>query len=266
MSNVEHYYDENAQLEWDRLESKHQAEFEVTFRALTEFLPPAPARLIDIGGGPGRYAITLAERGYRVTLVDLSRGNLGLAKQKTAEAGIKLDDFIHANALDLSAFPEAGFEAGLLLGPLYHLHKLEERRNALEQACRLLKPGGLVFAAVITRFASFRDAATNGYTYVEDNPAYSEKLLATGIHDSGDGFTDAYFATPEEVIPLGEDAGFTTLKLMGCEGLLAGREEHVNSLTGSAKQVWLDFNYRFAQEPSLLGASDHLLYIGRKDG
>ncbi|HTX93271.1 MAG TPA: class I SAM-dependent methyltransferase [Anaerolineales bacterium] len=264
MSNVEKYYDENARMEWDRLGVRHHAEYEVTLRALTEFLPPAPARLIDIGGGPGRYAIALAERGYRVTLVDLSNGNLDLARQKAAEAGVELEGFVHANALDLAAFPEAGFAAALLMGPLYHLHRLEERRAALEQARRLLEPGGPVFATFITRFASFRDAATNGYTYVEDNPAYSEKLLATGIHDSGEGFADAYFAHPDEVIPLGESAGFTTLRLMGCEGILAEREDYVNSLTGPARQLWLDFNYRFAQEPSLLGASDHLLYVGRK--
>ena len=252
MSNVENFYNQNTQEEWDRLE-RHRIEFQFTMRALTEFLPPAPARLIDIGGGPGRYAIALAQRGYRVALVDLAQANLDLARQKAA------------NALDLSAFPEASFDAVLLLGPLYHLHGLEERRTALWQAHRLLKPGGLVFASVITRFASFRDAAVHGYTYVQDDPAYAEKLLTTGIHDNGKGFADAYFAHPDEVIPLGESAGFTTLRLMGCQGLLAGHEEYVNSLTGAAHDFWLDINYRMAQEPSLLGASDHLLYIGRKD-
>ena len=108
MYNVEDFYDRNPQEEWDRLE-RHWAEYENSLRALTEFLPPAPAGLIDIGGGPGRYAIALAGMGYRVTLVDLSQGNLDLAKQKAAEAGVELDGFIHANALDLSAFPEAGF-------------------------------------------------------------------------------------------------------------------------------------------------------------
>jgi ubiquinone/menaquinone biosynthesis C-methylase UbiE len=264
VSNVENYYDQNAQEEWDRLE-RYRIEFQVTMRALTEFLPPVPAKLIDIGGGPGRYSIALAQRGYRVTLVDLSAGNLELAKQKAAEAGMELDAFIHANALDLSAFAAESFDSALLLGPLYHLHKLEERQTALRQAHRLIKPGGLVFATVITRFASFRDAAVHGYSYVLDDPAYSEKLLATGIHDNGKGFADAYFSHPDEVIPLGESAGFTTLKLMGCEGILAGHEEYVNSLTGADHDLWLDFNYRMAQEPSLLGASDHLLYIGRKD-
>jgi ubiquinone/menaquinone biosynthesis C-methylase UbiE len=264
MSNVENFYDQNAQEEWDRLE-RYRIEFQVTMRALTKFLPPAPARLIDIGGGPGRYATALAQRGYRVTLVDLAQANLDLAHQKTAEAGVELEAFVHANALDLSAFAEESFDSALLLGPLYHLHKVEERQDALQQARRLLKPDGLVFASVITRFASFRDATIHGYSYVQDNPAYSEKLLTTGIHDSGEGFTDAYFAHPDEVIPLGESAGFTTLRLMGCEGILAGHEEYVNSLTGAAHVLWLDLNYRMAQEPSLLGASDHLLYIGRKD-
>jgi S-adenosylmethionine-dependent methyltransferase len=265
-SNVEKFYNQNSQEEWDRLGSRHRAEYENTLRALMEFLPSTPAKLIDIGGGPGRYAMTLAERGYKVTLVDLSNGNLELAKQKAAEAGVKLDAFVHANALDLTSFQEASFDSALLLGPLYHLHKLEERQAALAQTRRLLKPGGLVFASVITRFASFRDAATNGFSYVQDKPAYSERLLATGIHDDGDGFTDAYFAHPDEVILLGESTGFTTLRLMGCEGILAGREDYVNSLTGAAHDLWLDFNYRFAQEPSLYGASDHLLFIGRKDG
>jgi S-adenosylmethionine-dependent methyltransferase len=265
MSNVENYYDQNAQEEWNRLE-RHKIEFQVTMRALSEFLPAAPAKVIDIGGGPGRYAISLAQLGYPVTLVDLSNSSLELAKQKAVEAGVELDGFIHANVLDLSSFPDADFDSALLLGPLYHLHKLEERRTALEQTCRLLKPGGLVFASLITRFAGFRDAAVHGYSFVLDDPAYSEKLLATGIHDNGIGFADAYFAHPDEVIPLGESAGFTTLRLMGCEGILADHEEYVNSLTGADHLFWLEINYRMAQESCLLGASDHLLYIGRKDG
>ena len=262
MSNVEKYYDQNAQSEWDRLE-RHRIEFQVTLRALTEFLPAPPARLIDIGGGPGRYAISLAQRGYHVTLVDLSRVSLELARHKAAELELELDGFVHANVLELTTLPAASFEAVLLLGPLYHLHKLKERETALKQARRLLKPGGLVFASFITRFAGFRDAAVHGYSFVLDDPAYSVKLLETGIHDNGIGFADAYFSHPDEVIPLGESAGFTTLRLMGCEGILADHEDYVNSLTGADHGFWLDINYRMAQEPSLLGASDHMLYIGR---
>jgi len=145
------------------------------------------------------------------------------------------------------------------------LHKIEERLAALRQAHRLLKPGGLIFASFITRYAGFRDAAVHGYSFVLDDPPYSRKLLVTGVHDNGIGFADAYYVHPDEVLPLAENAGFTTLRLMGCEGILAGHEEYVNSLTGADHAFWLEINYHMALEPSLLGASDHLLYIGRKD-
>ena len=90
MSHVQNFYDENIQSEWERLEIRHRTEFAVTLRALEEFLPPAPVKLIDIGGGPGRYSITLAGQGYDVTLVDLSAGNLAFARQKAAEADVRL--------------------------------------------------------------------------------------------------------------------------------------------------------------------------------
>ena len=153
MKNVQNFYDENAQSEWERLEVRHRTEYAVTLRALEEFLPSAPAKLIDIGGGPGRYAIPLAGQGYGVMLVDLSAGNLAFAQQKAFEAGLKLSGYIHANALDLSVFPAESFDVALLMGPLYHLHTEAERHQALGGAHRLLKPGGLIFAAVITRFA-----------------------------------------------------------------------------------------------------------------
>ncbi len=80
-------YDSDPQYEWDRMD-RHRMEFATTFRALETWLPPPPARLLDCGGGPGRYAVELARRGYRVTLFDLSAGNLALARVKAAEAGV----------------------------------------------------------------------------------------------------------------------------------------------------------------------------------
>ncbi len=83
------FYDDNAENEWLRMD-RHRTEFAVTLRALQEHLPPPPARLLDCGGGPGRYAIELMQRGYTVTLFDLSEGNLRLAREKALEAGVEL--------------------------------------------------------------------------------------------------------------------------------------------------------------------------------
>ena len=117
MSNVQNFYDVNVQNEWERLGIRHRTEFAVTLRALKEFLPPAPGRVIDIGGGPGRYALSLAEKGYGVTLVDLSEGNLAFAREKVRETGVRLEGVFQKNALDLSDFPAESFDAALLMGP-----------------------------------------------------------------------------------------------------------------------------------------------------
>lgn len=107
---VEDYYDGEAQREWERLE-RHRTEYAVTLRALAEYLPAVPATILDISGGPGRYAIELTKQGYQVTLLDLARGNLAFARQKAAENQVNLAAYIHANALDLAIIPDAAFDA-----------------------------------------------------------------------------------------------------------------------------------------------------------
>ncbi len=265
MSNVQNFYDENVQSEWERLGIRHRTEFAVTCRALREFLPAAPARVIDIGGGPGRYALALAEQGYGVTLVDLAEGNLAFAQEKARETGIHLEGIFPKNALDLSSFPAESFDAALVMGPLYHLWLESERLQVLREARRLLKPGGLLVASFISRLAAFRDGAAKGFAWVVDEPDTCEKLLTTGRNEGDtDGFTDAYFAHPDEIIPLGEAAGFKTLLRLGCEGVVAGHESYVNSLTGTDFEQWAELNYRIGKDPTAIGASDHILYLGQK--
>ncbi len=265
MSHIQNFYDENVQNEWERLGVRHRTEFAVTLRALSEFLPPAPAKVIDIGGGPGRYSIALTCKGYQVTLVDLSESNLVFARERASEIGVSLEGVFQNNAVDLSAFASESFDAALLMGPLYHLWNESERLLALREAYRLLKPRGAIFASFISRFAAFQDGAANGFSWILEKPELNEKLLTTGINVGlTDGFTDAYFAHPEEVIPLCEAAGFKTLLRLGCEGVVGGHETYVNSLIGKDFEIWADLNYRIGKDPSAIGASEHILYIGSK--
>ena len=138
MGKVERFYDQNPEYEWERLE-RHRTEFAVTMRAFEDYLPKPPARILDVGGGPGRYAIALTQRGYEVTLFDLSRGCLDLAREKAEEAGAKLAGYEHGDAQDLSRFQDESFDAVLLLGPLYHLLEEGERRLAIREARRVLR-------------------------------------------------------------------------------------------------------------------------------
>ncbi len=266
MNPVENHYDDNPDYEWQRL-LRHRTEFAVTLRALTEYLPPAPATILDVGGGPGRYAIALSKLGYAVTLLDLSQSNLTMAQEKAVEAGISFADLLHGNALALPELTGGPFDAVLLMGPLYHLLEKTERKTAVSQAYQVLKPGGLIFAAFITRWAGIRDMAAKGYPeWILENPHKLITLLETGKNPAfpGSKFPNSYFAHPNDVLPLMVEEGFEKLALLGCEGVVAGHEGHVNALDGELWQQWVELNYQLGHEPSLFGASDHLLFVGRK--
>lgn len=263
MSRVAAFYDDYAEREWERLE-RHRTEFAVTMRALRRVLPPAPSRVLDLGGGPGRYSLALAEQGYQVTLVDLSVRQLALARERSEAMGVALEAIVQADALALPETVAGPYDAVLLFGPLYHLLARKERERAVGEAVRRLCSGGLLAATVVSRFAPFRDAAAREPLWILEDPAYTMQILQTGVHDRGTRFAQVYFAHPAEVVPLMEGAGLTTLELLGVEGIVAGHEEQVNALTGEAWEAWVALNERLGRDPALLGASDHLLYLGRK--
>jgi len=263
MRQIEQFYDQTANDGWMRLEL-HPMEFALTMRAFAEYLPLAPAALLDIGGGPGRYAIALSKQSYQVTLLDLSANNIALARQKAVEAGVILADVIHGNALDLTSIADAHYDAVLLMGPLYHLFTAAERLQAIHEAKRVLKPSGRLFAAFITRFAPLRYYASRNPHWLARNVEAAHRLLETGINEV-DSFT-AYFAHPTEIRPLMESVGLSTLQIIGVEGFTPRREDPVNALTGEDWDAWEALNYRLGKDPASHGAADHLLYIGSKQG
>jgi S-adenosylmethionine-dependent methyltransferase len=200
-----------------------------------------------------------------VTLLDLSAANVDLARQKAYEAGVELENFVHGNALDLTAFADESFDAVLLLGPLYHLVRHEDRMRAAAEALRVLRPGGPLFAAYITLYAGFRDAISKGYmnSYFE-RPEWVQQLLEKHVNPPNSGFTEAWFAHPEEARQLMAQFDLREQVTLAVEGLTAGHEQHINAQQGEAFEFWADLNYRLASDPCLWGAADHLLYIGSK--
>jgi len=263
---VQSMYDQQPHREWERMD-RHRTEFAVTLRALDAYLPPPPARILDCGGGPGRYAIELARQGYVVTLFDLSAGCLNLAEMKAQEAGVRLHAFEQGTAIDLSRFVDEEFDAILLMGPLYHLLEEKEQLQALQEGYRVIKPDGVCFAAFITRFAPVRYAAAEELTLPIDQPEELERILSTGRlpprGEEGSRFV-AHFAHPADVAPICQRPGFEVLEVMGVEGVVSMIEDGVNALSGSAWQTWVELNHRLAPEPSLHGAAEHLLAVLRK--
>lgn len=276
VDSVKAFYDTFAGREWARLDRPDDGviERELHARAFTEFLPPAPCRILDVGGGPGRWTLWLAERGYRVTLGDLSPRLIEIAKTRIAEAPesvrANIEDVRVADARDLSAFPSESFDAVLSLGPFYHLTEPHEREGAAREAARVLRPGGRFFAAVMPRLffllaVAFERERTGPFVTV------AETLLNEGVyHDTRPGrFSGAYLFRPEEVAPFFEGFGFQTTRLMASQGMLATVQSEVATLAQSdpdAHAELLDIAYQNAADPSILGLAAHLLYIAEKHG
>lgn len=264
MTKVESYYDSSPEREWDRLGKKNPIEFAITMLALNEYLPKPPARILDVGGGPGRYAIALTQRGYSVTVLDLSQGNLEFARARANEAGVQLAGYIHGNALNLSRFADESYDAVLLLGPLYHLLEAEEREQAIQEALRTLKRGGCFVVAFLMRSSFIRFLAKEFPALIVDKR--EQQIIETGIlrTESDEGFIDAYFAHHHEIKPFMEQWDLQMLDLISCESLITMIDDKLNELTGEAWESWVVLNYSWAKDPAVHGMAEHLLYVGRK--
>jgi ubiquinone/menaquinone biosynthesis C-methylase UbiE len=246
-------------------------EYARTVELLERYLPPAPAVILDVGGGPGAYACWLARQGYEVHLIDtvpLHVEEARRASERQPERPVASLTVGDARTLSQS---DGSADAVLLFGPLYHLTEREDRLTALREAGRVLKPGGVLLAAVITRFAT---ALYGLFKDVLDDPPYAallERDLAEGQHRGLTGdptrryFTTSYLHRPEEVAAEIEAAGLhheATLAIEGVGRLLQNLDLHWTD--PGRRQRMLDLLRRLESEPSLLGASSHLMGVARK--
>jgi SAM-dependent methyltransferase len=263
---IESHYDTG--LERSRLftDGRPRLEFVRSLELLERLLPAPPARVLDVGGGPGTYAGPLARLGYRVHLVDPVRLHVEQAREA---AGSDPASFTAAlgDAREL-AEPDGSQDAVLLFGPLYHLTEAAARERALRQALRVLRPGGRLLAMAVCRFASLLDGLYQGWLDDPDFRPIVEHDLRDGQHRNRDPvgrpefFTTAYFHTPEG---LGEEigrAGFTGAAVYGVEG--PGwplRKEWADP----RRREQILFAARSAEtEPSLIGFSHHLIAAATK--
>lgn len=244
-------------------EGSSRIEFARTKELLRRFLPSAPSVILDVGGGPGAYAAWLADEGYKVHLVDPLPLHV---EQATAVAQGRDPSFTAAlgDARSLTQ-EDSSCDAVLMLGPLYHITERSERVAALAEARRVLRPGGMVAAAAISRFAALLDGLESGWLGDPAFDAIVEHDLADGQHrnptDRAEWFTTAFFHRPEELRAEVEEAGFQLEAVFGIEGpgWLFGEQwdepRGRESILYTARAV--------EQETTLLGASAHLLAIGK---
>jgi len=236
---------------------------------LKRFLPPVPAKILDVGGGPGGHACWLAEQGHEVHLVDITPLHVEMAREasrRQPEAPIA-----SANVGDACSLPwkDESLDAVLLFGPLYHLTDRQDRLQALREAYRVLKPGGVLLGVGISRFASTLDGLRRG---VLKDPIFAEIVnedLKTGQHRNPTGrqdyFMDTFFHHPDELRSETSEADYRITGIFGVEGpgwLVHEFDEWWNN--PEHRERLMQLARILETEPSLLGLSAHVMVVANK--
>ncbi|HXW55177.1 MAG TPA: methyltransferase domain-containing protein [Candidatus Cybelea sp.] len=261
MSDIISHYTETP--EDDRLRSGWGVlELARTQELLRRYLPPPPRTILDIGGGSGIYSAWLGSLGYRTHLIDIVPRHIESARHIGEIASAEIGDARGLSRADRSA------DAVLLLGPLYHLTERSDRVRALKEARRVLRPGGPLFAAAISRFGSLFDGLTRGFI---DDPAFAPILrrdLRQGQHrnptERPEYFTRAFFHRPEQLRAEFAEAGFSWVELFAVEGPgYLARDFEARWADLPRRKMLLDLVRQVEGEEILLGVSPHWLAVGR---
>lgn len=233
---------------------------------LERFAPKSPAIIYDVGGGAGVYAFPLAQQGYTVHLIDITPLHIEQAHKRMQETGIQLAENSVGDARALNA-KDAVADIVLLFGPLYHLQEKKDREKALSEAYRILKPGGMLFAAAISRAAAVFGFGRKNRLRDPYFAAIAEKSFKTGKYNNPKTslFTSGYFHQPDEFKNEIQRAGFKDVRLMSIEGpsnLFVSMQETINDKKSLEKLLY--FLELTESDPSILGASPHIMAIGNK--
>lgn len=274
LERVRAWYDRDPEFEWQRLEWRVQfrLEYLITRHAIARHLPPARAgvHVLDAGGGPGRYTIALAAEGYAMTLLDLSPGNIALARTKIAESGPEIAGRVEATVegsfTDLSCFEDGCFDALLCLGAAFsHVVDPEARHRTLAEFRRVCRPGAPILVSAMNRLAALRGVVQWPYTWDRDFPEGLAKFMKSGC-DGLDAWP-SYAFLPEELVALLEQAGLDVERLYGAQGVAAHLPpENLESLMADPERwpIWRELLLSTCDHPSIAGVSSHLLAVARR--
>ncbi|MBN2443010.1 MAG: class I SAM-dependent methyltransferase [Spirochaetales bacterium] len=237
---------------------------------IQKYLKKPPAVILDIGGAAGIYSCWLSRLDdYEVHLIDPVPKHVEAARKASSlQKDRPLTSCTIGNALDLQ-FEDNFADIILLMDPLYHLQNKQDRIKALQEAYRVLQKGGIIFAVGISKFASIIDGFCSGNFTDKDFLPIMMQDLKNGKHknttDNQYFFTDSYFHFPGEIKEEMEQAGFNFESMIGIEGIaytIKDLEKHWEN--SETRSLILQLLSKLESEPALIGASPHIMYIGKK--
>ncbi len=256
---IEHYsnYDEDSRL----LPRHGSVEFLTTMRYIEKYIRPDD-RILEIGAGTGRYSHTLARRGYAVDAVELVEHNIDVFRQNTMpEENVTVTQ---GNALDLSVFPDESYDITLLLGPLYHLYTKEDKTRALNEAIRVTKRDGIIFAAYVISDGCLLDEGflrgnINVREYVKTGLLDPETFAASS--EPKDLFE---LVRKEDIDELMSEMPIRRLHYVASDGCSLLLRDSIDKMDDETFKLYLKYHFATCEREDLLGVTSHALDIFRK--
>lgn len=230
-----------------------KVEFVTTVRYIERYLKPGD-RILDIGAGTGEYSLYLSRKGYDVSALELSEANIAAFRGRLTPEDTVCP--VQGNALDLSAYEDASFDAVLLLGPLYHLHSKADRLRCIGEAKRVCKPGGKLFLAFIS----------NDPVILTMQQAHHDYLLA-GDYDKETFRLEDFpfvFDTVPHARALLKEAGLRIVHEAASDGLSELLAGMIDRMDEESYQQYLRYHNYICEKPECVGLSNHLLYVCTK--
>ena len=260
MDYLEEYYSNYD--EEGRLLSHHgQVEYLTTMRYIEECLQDISApRILEVGAGTGRYSVTLAKQGHRVTAVELIEHNLELLRGKLD--GTEDITTILGNALDLSGLSDDAFDLTMLLGPMYHLYTKEEKLRALSEAVRVTKTGGHILVAYCMNEPTVIQYVF-GLNHLRE--VMDQNMLTPDWHCISEPKDLFEMVRTEEIAELDAAVPVKRIKLVAADGATNYKREFIDAMDDETFGKWMAYHFAICERQDLIGASHHTLDILRKE-
>ena len=247
-------YDEDG-----RLLSRHgQVEYLTTMRYIHKYLKPGMG-VLEIGAGTGRYSHALAREGYPVDAVELIQHNIDVFESRT-EPGEEIS-IRQGNATNLSFIGDETYDMTLLLGPMYHLFSEENKIQALSEAIRVTKRGGIVCAAYC----------------MSDGTIYSYGFKQGQIFEPARrGLLDDQFNTvshpedlfelhrKEDIDALMKDFDVERLHYVATDLMTNHMRETVDGMDDGMYEMYLKYHFAVCERRDMVGITHHSLDLFRK--
>lgn len=268
-SNIAECYGADPTYEWNRLikDAYHRLEYETSMWMLKRHLPKK-GTILDAGGGPGRYTISLAKRGYMMTLLDYTPQHIALAEKTILkyEVGRNVKETVVGSIVDLSRYKSNSFDAVLCLGaPLCHVKKESDRKKAVRELVRVAKPGAPIIVSVIGRLSVISLALRYWPKEIGKTSCFRD-LWKRGDDNLWHGKYFSHMFRAEEIKKI-FPSNITVVEMAGLEGLASPYTKEPERISRTQKKTWrnwLEAHFAMCTDPGVVDNSVHMMIVVRK--